>query len=110
MSIFLGLLLLAATPEAPTQASPSPWAPVQFMAGEWAGESDGQPGKGTVKRSYRFVLGGKFLHEQNVSTYPPQPKNEKCGSTSTGLSSVMIARVTPSSSGSSTRRASSTNT
>lgn len=47
------------------------------MVGEWAGESDGQPGKGTVKRTYRFVLGDKFLHEKNVSTYPPQPKNEK---------------------------------
>jgi hypothetical protein len=30
-----------------------------------------------VKRTYRFVLGNKFLHEQNVSTYPPQPKNPK---------------------------------
>jgi hypothetical protein len=58
-------------------ATPSPWAPIEFMVGEWTGESDGQPGKGTVKRSYRFVLGGKFLHEQNVSAYPPQPKNEK---------------------------------
>jgi hypothetical protein len=47
------------------------------MEGEWTGESDGEPGKGTVKRTYRFVLGNKFLHEQNVSTYPPQPKNEK---------------------------------
>jgi hypothetical protein len=47
------------------------------MVGEWVGVSDGQPGKGTVKRTYRFVLAGKFLHEQNVSTYPPQPKNEK---------------------------------
>jgi hypothetical protein len=51
--------------------------PIQFMVGEWTGESEGQPGKGTVKRSYHFVLGDKFLQEQNVSTYPPQPKNEK---------------------------------
>ena len=77
MSLFLGLLLLAGAPEAPTQAAPSPWSAVQFMVGEWAGESDGQPGKGTVERSYHFVLGDKFLHEQNVSTYPPQPRNEK---------------------------------
>ena len=58
-------------------ASPDPWQPVQFLVGEWAGESDGQPGKGTVERSYRFVLSGKFLYEENVSTYPPQPKNAK---------------------------------
>ncbi len=47
------------------------------MVGEWQGESQGQPGTGTVKRSYDFVLGDKFLHERNVSSYPPQPKNEK---------------------------------
>jgi hypothetical protein len=39
--------------------------------------SEGQPGKGTVERAYRFVLGHKFLHERNVSTCPPQPKKEK---------------------------------
>lgn len=58
-------------------ASESPWAPVQFLAGEWQGDSEGEPGKGTVKRTYRFALGDKFLHERNVSTYPPQPGNEK---------------------------------
>jgi hypothetical protein len=77
MSMLLGLLLLAGNPEAPAQAAPSPWSAIQFMLGEWAGESEGQPGKGTVKRTYRFILGDQFLHEQNVSTYPPQPKNEK---------------------------------
>jgi hypothetical protein len=55
----------------------NPWSPVEFLVGDWVGESDGQPGKGMVKRSYRFVLSGRFLHEQNVSVYPPQPKNEK---------------------------------
>jgi hypothetical protein len=69
------LLQMSAPPAKPL--APDPWSPVRFMAGEWAGESDGQPGKGTVRRSYRFVLGGRFLHEQNVSSYPPQPKNEK---------------------------------
>ena len=58
-------------------ASENPWAPIQFLVGDWEGESEGQPGKGRVKRTYRFVLAGKFLHEQNVSSYPPQPKNEK---------------------------------
>ncbi len=59
------------------QPKEDPWRLIRFLVGEWEGESDGQPGKGTVKRSYRFVLRDKFLHEQNVSTYPPQPKNEK---------------------------------
>jgi hypothetical protein len=77
MSTLLGLLFLVQTPEAPPQPAPSPWSAIQFMVGEWEGESEGQPGKGTVRRSYGFVLGDEFLHEQNVSTYPPQPKNAK---------------------------------
>jgi hypothetical protein len=77
MSMLLGLLFLAGAPAAQAPADPSPWSAIQLMVGEWAGESDGQPGKGTVKRTYRFVLGDKFLYEQNVSTYPPQPKNQK---------------------------------
>ena len=77
MSMLLGLLLVMGTAEAPARAPESPWSPIQFMVGEWEGESEGQPGKGTVKRTYSFVLGDKFLHERNVSTYPPQPKNEK---------------------------------
>jgi hypothetical protein len=51
------------------------WAPVRFLIGDWTGEANGQPGKGTSKRSYRFVLEDRFIKEQNVSTYPPQPKN-----------------------------------
>lgn len=78
MSLTLAaLLLLQAPAPAPPAARPDPWASVHFLDGEWTGESDGEPGKGTVKRTYRFVLGRKFLYEQNVSTYPPQPKNEK---------------------------------
>ena len=71
------LLPLQTSPSPRPSAAPDPWAPLRFMAGAWSGESDGQPGKGTVTRTYRFVLGDKFLYEQNVSTYPPQPANEK---------------------------------
>ena len=88
MMILRGLLLLLAgaaaqtlVPPAPPRpaatATPDPWQTIRFMAGEWEGESDGEPGRGTAKRIYRFVLNDKFLHEENVSTYPPQPKNEK---------------------------------
>lgn len=70
-------LLAARTPAQPPQASSSPWQPVSFLAGDWQGESEGEPGTGSVRRAYRFVLKDKFLEEQNVSTYPPQPKNPK---------------------------------
>ncbi len=78
MSVALAFfLLLQASP--PERATPAvdPWAPVRFLIGQWTGETEGEPGKGTVTRSYRFVLKDRFIHEQNVSTYPPQPKNEK---------------------------------
>ena len=85
MSILVGFLLLASSIQAtqaialPAQPSstPDPWSSIRFMAGEWEGESEGEPGKGTVKRTYRFVLNEKFLNEENVSTYPAQPKNPK---------------------------------
>lgn len=76
----LALVLFVLTGSASAAVKPqseSPWAPIRFLVGDWEGESEGQPGRGSVKRTYRFVLGDRFLHEQNVSTYPPQPKNEK---------------------------------
>lgn len=78
MILALVACMLLETPPAAQPATPEdPWAPVRFMAGDWGGESEGQPGRGTVARTYRFALGDRFLHERNVSTYPPQPKSEK---------------------------------
>ena len=37
----------------------------------------GEAGRGTVKRTYEFVMNGRFLHEPNISTYPPQEKSPK---------------------------------
>jgi hypothetical protein len=70
------LLLQASPAERPAPAA-DPWAPVRFLLGDWTGESEGEPGKGTVTRTYQFVLKDRFIHERNVSTYPPQPRNEK---------------------------------
>ena len=70
-------LLLQGSPAVQAPPAVDPWAAVRFMVGEWTGESEGQPGKGTVERTYRFVLHDRFVHERNVSTYPPQPNNEK---------------------------------
>ncbi len=58
-------------------AKDDPWRRIRSLVGEWVGEAEGEPGKGSVKRSYQFVLNGRFLYEQNVSTYPAQPKNPK---------------------------------
>jgi hypothetical protein len=40
---------------------------------EWAA---GEAGTGTVRRSYAFVLKDRYLHEKNLSTYPPQVANK----------------------------------
>ena len=72
----LSLLLLPGARFAAAQTSADPWAPVRFLVGEWQGQAEGQPGKGTVQRSYTFVLKDRFLHERNVSTYPPQEANK----------------------------------
>lgn len=58
-------------------AKPDPWEPVRFLIGKWEGTTEGEPGKGTVVRSYEFVLGDRYIHERNTSTYPPQAKNAK---------------------------------
>ena len=55
----------------------SPWEPLKFLVGRWQGITHGKPGDGRVERQYKFLLDGKFLHETNTSTYPPQEKNPK---------------------------------
>ena len=71
------IALLALPAFAQDSAKPDPWQPVRFMVGRWNGTVEGQAGAGTVTRSYEFVLDNKFIEERNVSTYPPQKKNEK---------------------------------
>jgi hypothetical protein len=99
--LLLGILVLASTacgatakapacPEvtpvgtAPTTTPPPALAPagdqlaqLARLAGEWRGEGKGQPGTSSVERTYRWVLGGKYLESRNRSTYEPQPENPK---------------------------------
>lgn len=54
-----------------------PWRPLERFVGEWRGTATGQAGTGEVVRRYAKVMGGRFIHETNTSTYPPQEKNRK---------------------------------
>jgi hypothetical protein len=63
------------SPAGSSQAA-DPWAPIRFLQGTWQGTAEGEPGKGTVERSYAFVLKNRFLHERNTSTYPAQAANK----------------------------------
>jgi len=70
------VLAIAAGPAARQDATVDPWDRVRVLVGEWEGAAEGQAGSGVSRRTYAFVLGGRFLHEKNVSTYPAQEKNK----------------------------------
>ena len=67
LALFILALLLTALPAASAQPA-DVWAPIRFMQGAWQGTSDGEPGKGTVERTYALVLKDRFIHERNIST------------------------------------------
>ena len=53
------------------------WAPFRWFAGEWTGDSEGQPGKGKYERIYEVIFNKKFIEVKNKSTYPPTQENPK---------------------------------
>jgi len=71
------LAVIVAVPAVAEEQAADPWAAVRFMVGAWEGKAEGRAGDGTVSRRYEFVLGQRFLHERNTSTYPPQERNRK---------------------------------
>ena len=76
VALLCSLLLVPLAAVSADSAKPDLWAQVRFLVGRWEGTTEGEPGKGTVVRTYEFVLGNRFIHERNVSTYPPQEKNK----------------------------------
>lgn len=78
-AIILSLLSLS-WPGPATQAqtpTPDPFARVAFLLGRWEGTSEGQPGKGIVRREYVRALNDRFIRVSNRSEYPVQEKNPK---------------------------------
>jgi len=76
----VALLFCAPSVLANQEATPKKedaWKPIRFLVGTWDGVAEGEAVRGTVKRTYEFVMNGRFLHERNISTYPPQEKNPK---------------------------------
>lgn len=70
-------LMLLAVLSASAATTPSPmndrWGRVRFLLGTWEGTATGQPGKGTVQRTYELVLDGQFIEERNTSRYDAKP-------------------------------------
>jgi hypothetical protein len=67
--IALMMLLATVAASAADEAATDRWGRVRFMLGTWEGTASGEPGKGTVERTYELVLGGKFIEEHNTSRY-----------------------------------------
>jgi len=53
----------------------STWLPLQPFIGSWAGNGEGEPGKGKYERTYQFILSKNFIEIRNKSTYPPSADN-----------------------------------
>ncbi len=81
--LVLGLMLCATTLQLGSlgaqqaNAPEDAMKPLQFLIGRWVGTSEGQPGAGSVQRSYTRILNSKYIQVTNESIYPPQEKNPK---------------------------------
>ena len=71
------VLVLGAAAAVPADLQTDRWQPIRFMLGSWLGEASGEPGKGTVERTYEFVLGDKFIEEHNTSRYAATAPDRK---------------------------------
>ncbi len=76
--VLFGCLLTVSfgvTGVAQEQEAADTWELVRIFEGGWTGSADGRFGSSTVERTYTFVLDAAYLHEKNISTYPPQDSN-----------------------------------
>jgi hypothetical protein len=70
-------LLLPAVSFAQSTKKDSLWFTLKPFIGTWAGDGEGEPGKGKYERSYQFILNKNFIEIKNKSTYPPSANNPK---------------------------------
>jgi len=75
--VLVGWLLMSVVGVAQEPAVADPFERLAFLIGKWEGASDGQPGKGTVRRDYARALNTRFVRVHNRSEYPAQPKHPK---------------------------------
>lgn len=69
LSVLVTVLTQASQPE-----TDNPLETLAFLVGEWHGEEDASFGKGKGEREYRFIMDGRYLLSQNVSTFEPQER------------------------------------
>jgi hypothetical protein len=71
MKTLVLMMIATLAASAAGQGATDRWGRVRFMLGHWEGTASGEPGKGTVERTYQLVLGGQFIEESNTSRYEP---------------------------------------
>jgi hypothetical protein len=64
------LLLLVSAAGARADTKGDPWAAFRFLIGDWVGEGDGTPAKGSGGFSLKPELDGKILVRKNRAEYP----------------------------------------
>ncbi|HYJ40105.1 MAG TPA: hypothetical protein VEW08_04900 [Steroidobacteraceae bacterium] len=69
MLVMFATLSASAANDPPANPANDRWGRVRFLLGTWEGTANGEPGKGTVERTYTLVLGGQFIEEHNTSRY-----------------------------------------
>lgn len=74
LGLVAGSAACASAPAPQPATSPPPaldqrLAPLARFVGHWRGTVSGEPGTGTVERTYTPVLSGKFIEERNESRY-----------------------------------------
>ncbi len=75
-SIFL-LLAIPFVGRGQTPDQDGVWKPLTFLLGNWTAQAEGDPGKGTYERQYRFIFNHKFIEIKNKSTWAPTAANPK---------------------------------
>src|SRR5687767_1515032 len=79
-SLAMALVMVIAWPSvgsAQTSTTPIGLARLNFMIGEWRGESQGDPGQGKMERVCSRVLNDRFIECRTTVTYPAQAANPK---------------------------------
>ncbi len=71
----LVMVFFPGSARAQQEERPEVWQRLEYFVGSWKGHETGRAGMGQGERTYRFVLGGKFLFSQNTSRFEPQEKN-----------------------------------
>jgi hypothetical protein len=69
-SALAGFVFILACGFTPALAADDPWADFRFLMGEWVGNGQGQPGRGSGEFTLTPDLQGKVLLRRNRNEYP----------------------------------------